>query len=216
VFFPYGDDQVHGGHRPVVTYTFLVLNALVFFWQLGDPDGNGYAMAYAAIPANVMAGEDWFTLLTSQFMHGGVMHLLGNMLFLWIFADNIEATIGSPTFLLFYLLGGIAASIGHIAVDPLSPIPMLGASGAISAVLGAYVVLFPKSRIKAFFLFIPVRIPALFFLGFWFITQLSKGMQTLTGIETGVAWWAHIGGFAFGIAGGFWMRQRFMPATLRT
>jgi membrane associated rhomboid family serine protease len=138
MFFPYGDDQVHGGHRPLISHTFLALNIGVFIWQLIEPGGGAFTMRYSAIPADILALRHWDTLVTSMFLHGGFLHLLGNMLFLWIFADNIESTIGSLRFLVFYLLGGIAATAAHIITDPFSPVPMLGASGAISAVLGCF------------------------------------------------------------------------------
>ncbi len=217
MFFPYGDDQVHGGHRPIVSYTLILANVLAFIWQLGDPAGIGYATTFGAIPAQVVQGDGLHTILTSMFLHGGISHLLGNMLFLWIFADNIEATVGSPVFLLFYALGGAAATIAHVVIDPGSPIPVVGASGAISAVLGAYVVLYPRSRIKTFVFIFPTRIPAIFFLGVWFYMQLSSGMQSLglASGEGGVAWWAHIGGFAFGLAAGIWMRREYRPGRLR-
>ncbi len=218
MFFPYGDDQVHGGHRPWVSYSFLALNIAAFVWQLSDPTGGGFAAWYAAVPADIMNGRNLYTLVSSLFLHGGLMHLLGNMLFLWIFADNIESTIGSWRFFLFYLLGGIAATAAHIAIDPYSPIPVLGASGAISAVLGAYLVMYPKSRIKVFLIFlvlIPFRVPAVLFLGLWFFMQMSSGLGSLTGSSAGVAWWAHIGGFLFGIAGGFWIRAEFRVRRLK-
>ncbi len=212
MIFPYGDDQVHGGHRPLLSHALLLANAAVFVWQLSV--GTEGALAYAAVPAHITAGRDWHTLWTSLFLHGGLAHLLGNMLFLWIFADNVEATVGTPVFALFYAAGGAVATLAHVVVDPVSPVPLVGASGAISAVLGAYLVLYPASRIKTFVFFFPVRIPALLFLGFWFYGQMSSAMATLSGAESGVAWWAHIGGFAFGLAGGAWMRGRFQPARL--
>ncbi|MBI1191880.1 MAG: rhomboid family intramembrane serine protease [Bacteroidetes bacterium] len=218
MFFPYGDDQVHGGHRPLISYTFLALNIGVFIWQLIEPGGGAFTMRYSAVPADILALRHWDTLVTSMFLHGGFLHLLGNMVFLWIFADNIESTIGSPRFLLFYLLGGIAATAAHTITDPFSPVPMLGASGAISAVLGAYLVMYPRSRIKVFLLFlvlIPFRVPAVLFLGLWFYMQMTSGLGALNGESGGVAWWAHIGGFAFGLASGFWMRSNIGYRRLR-
>ncbi len=218
MFFPYGDDQVHGGHRPLVSYTFLALNIGVFLWQILEPGAGAFTMRYSAVPADILAGRNLDTLVTSMFLHGGILHLLGNMVFLWIFADNIESTIGSLRFLLFYLLGGIAATAAHIATDPFSPIPMLGASGAISAVLGAYLVMYPKSRIKVFLLFlifIPIRVPAVLFLGLWFYMQMTSGLGALSGESGGVAWWAHVGGFVFGLASGFWMRSSIGYRRLR-
>ena len=218
MLFPYGDDKVHGGYRPLVSYSFLVLNIGVFVWQVMEPGGGAFTMRYSAVPADILAGRNLDTLITSMFLHGGVMHLLGNMLFLWIFADNIESTIGSLRFLLFYLLGGLAATAAQIITDPFSPIPMLGASGAISAVLGAYLVMYPKSRIKVFLfflVFVPFRVPAVLFLGFWFYMQMSSGLGTWGAESGGIAWWAHIGGFVFGMLSGFWIRNNIGQRRLR-
>ena len=218
MLFPYGDDQVHGGHRPIVSYILLALNVVAFVWQLTDPAGEGFARLYAAVPFTILSGQHLETMISSLFMHGSLMHLLGNMVFLWIFADNIESTIGSARFLLFYLLGGIAATLAHIAIDPYSTIPVLGASGAISAVMGAYLVMYPKSRIKVFLfmlIIIPFRVPAILFLGLWFYMQMTSGLGSLVVDGAGVAWWAHIGGFLFGLAAGFWMRSEFSVRNLR-
>ena len=212
MLFPIGDDQVKGGHRPVVSYSLIAINVLVFFWQSTDPAGIMYVLDGGAIPNKISEGEKLYTLFTSMFMHGGFMHLLGNMIFLWVFADNIEATIGSLKFSIYYLLGGLAASFAHIALDPSSPIPCVGASGAISAVMGSYLVAFPRSRIVM--LFLPLlsrfRLLALYFLGFWIAQQLLSGMGSLDlggGNKDGggVAYWAHIGGFAFGVVAGFFI-----------
>ena len=209
MFFPIGDDQVKGGSFPLFSYGFICINILVFIMQLSS-DSN--LMEYAAVPANILRGNDIYTLFTSMFLHGGWMHLIWNMLFLWIFADNIEATIGNFNFLLFYLAGGIAASVAHVFFNTQSLIPTVGASGAISAVLGAYLIFFPRSRIKTFFLFLFINIPAAVFLGLWIVQQLingisSLGLQNVTG--GGVAWWAHIGGFVFGAVIAFYLKNRF-------
>lgn len=230
MIFPIGDDQVKGGAKPYFSYGFLVLNVLFFFVQLSFP--NALICEFGSIPNEILNGEDWFTLITSMFMHGGWMHLIGNMLFLWVFADNIEATVGNFTFAFFYIMGGLAASAAHIllsggggemidccAVCAQVPcpgnlsacpgsIPSVGASGAISAVLGAYLVLFPKSKVKVLviYFFSSFRVPALYFLGFWIVQQLFSGFAALgpeTAATSGVAWWAHIGGFAFGVIAGF-------------
>lgn len=180
----------------------------------------------------------WMTLITCMFLHGGWMHLIGNMLFLWVFGDNIEAIMGNIRFLIFYLLGGLFATFAHIAAGLVagSPemasccepcvllnacetassacpgsIPSLGASGAISAVLGAYIVFFPKSRIKVLIFFFVTTVPAVVFLGLWFVEQLISGvgsMGPLTAQTAGVAWWAHIGGFIFGLIYG-WINKDF-------
>lgn len=145
MFFPIGDDQVKGGHFPFFSYAFIGLNIIFFLLQLSSGSG---LMEFAVVPAEILSGNNFYTLITSLFLHGDWMHLLWNMLFLWIFADNIEATIGNFRFLVFYLLGGIAASFAHIFFNAQSMTPMIGASGAISAALGAYLALFPDSRIK--------------------------------------------------------------------
>jgi membrane associated rhomboid family serine protease len=231
MIFPYGDDQVKGGHFPLFSYGFILANIAVFILQL---QFSGHLVCqYGAIPEEILSGQDVFTLISSMFLHGGWGHLLGNMLFLWIFADNIEATIGNLRFLVFYLLGGIVAVAAHIFFNSgesaycCNPCgggvpcmgdmpacagltPMVGASGAISAVMGAYLVLFPTSRIKLFFFIFPFRLPAFIFLGFWIYQQWAAGMAALRAVAAesqGVAWWAHIGGFAFGIAAGFYFRS---------
>lgn len=238
MIFPIGDTQVEGGFKPIISYTFLAINILVFILQMLTP--GSLVCEYAVIPQEILQGNDYHTLITSKFLHGGVMHLTGNMLFLWIFADNIEATIGSAKFLLFYLIGGIAAGLAHIYFDGGSTdlanccipcasstlncgegikacsgyIPSLGASGAISAVMGAYLVMFPKSQIKVLVIFLlkNIYISAWIFLVFWFGQQLFSGFINMTSItgenESGVAWWAHIGGFVVGIIAGFIFRDK--------
>ncbi len=238
MIFPIGDTQVKGGFKPIISYSFLTINILIFGIQMLIP-GN-LVCEYSAIPQVIINGNNLHTLITSIFLHGGAMHLIGNMLFLWIFADNIEATIGSFKFLLFYLLGGIVATLAHIYLDggtadisncciPCTNtgpncigegvvlcsgyIPSLGASGAISAVMGAYLVMFPKSQIKilVIFLFRNFYISAWVFLAFWFGQQLFSGfsnLSSITGIsESGVAWWAHIGGFLVGLIGGLLFKK---------
>jgi len=147
MIFPIGDDQVKGGYFPAFSYFFIFLNVAVFLFQVSMPEGqlNSFVDHFGSIPVEITHGEDWYTLITSMFLHGSWMHLIGNMLFLWVFADNIEATIGNLNFLLFYILGGLAAAAGHIYFNWNSPVPTIGASGAISAVMGTYLVLFPNS-----------------------------------------------------------------------
>lgn len=216
MIFPIGDDNVQGGTRPFFTYLFIAVNVLVFLYQFslgGGAEGNDFIREYGSIPDELMRGEDWFTVMTSMFMHGGWMHLIGNMLFLWVFADNIEAVIGRFKFVLFYIGGGIAAAAIHTFFNQGSTIPAVGASGAISAVLGAYLVMFPGSKIKIFvaYFFRSFHMSALIFLGLWIGQQLLQGFMSL-GPETahtgGVAWWAHIGGFMFGVLFGFLFRKR--------
>ncbi len=216
MFFPIGDDNVKGGYKPIFTYSLIFINVLVFLYEFSLPQesGEAFVIHFGSIPAELLSGQDFFTLLTSMFLHGGWMHLIGNMLFLWVFADNIEAVVGTFNFIFFYLLGGITAAIIHGLFNPYSEIPVVGASGAISAVMGAYLIMFPASRIKVWilFLFTSAYVPALFFLGIWIFQQLITGFGSLgLGVEEqgGVAWWAHIGGFAFGVIAGFFARKNY-------
>ena len=214
--FPIGDDNVRGSRPSFVNYILIVINVIVFLYQATlTPDAaQGFVNRWGVIPVNILSGNDLITLLTSMFMHGGWLHLIGNMLFLWVFGDNIEAVLGHFGYLLFYLAGGLAASAAHIMFNPESIVPSVGASGAISAVLGAYIVLFPGSRIRTvvltFGLFV-TYVSAMVFLGIWFITQLFSGVASI-GVQTaqtgGVAFWAHIGGFVFGLLAGFLMKGR--------
>jgi len=216
MIFPIGDEQVSGGHKPVVSYMLIGINILVFLFQVTLPSAEQQELvhAFGAIPKEIAAGQDLFTLLTNMFLHGGWMHLIGNMLFLWVFADNIEAVIGSIPFLLFYFGGGIAASAAHIMFNLNSSIPAIGASGAISAVLGAYLVMFPASKVKVYvlILFRSFYMPALFFLGIWGVQQFINGFISIvpsSAYTSGVAWWAHIGGFVFGLIAGFLIRRHY-------
>ena len=206
MIFPIGDDQVEGGHKPIFAYSFLAINILAFVipWFAYGPNYHSFVTEFGSLPGEITNGIDLHTLISSMFMHGGWMHLVGNMLFLWVFGDNIEATVGSFNFLLFYFIGGLFASAGHIISDPDSMIPTVGASGAIAAVLGAYLVMFPKSQIKMLFLLgmRTFKIPAMLFLGFWIAQQLWSGFTTSTE-GGGTAWWAHIGGFIFGVIAGY-------------
>ncbi len=209
--FPFADDNVQGGHFPLITYIFLVVNVLIFFFetQLSEPALAAFMHNFGVVPAEVTEGHDLLTLFTNMFLHGGWMHLIGNMLFLWIFADNIEALVGSTRFFIFYIIGGLLATFGHIWFNWDSTIPAVGASGAIAAVMGAYIVLFPQSRIKMLFLIFPFTVSAFVFLGFWIFSQVSSGIADLgvtTADTAGVAWWAHIGGFVFGVGVGFYWR----------
>jgi membrane associated rhomboid family serine protease len=234
MIFPIGDTQVQGAYKPYFAYGFLALNFVVFLVQMATP-GN-LICEYAAIPQNILEGSHLYTLVTSLFLHAGYMHIVGNLLFLWVFADNIEAVVGSSKFLAFYLAGGIIATLSHIIMDGFgaselnccqpclncqatdhhycqSYIPTLGASGAISAVMGAYLVIFPKSEIKVLiiFLFRSFKVSAWVFLVLWFAQQLFSGIGTKSSIEAasteGVAWWAHIGGFVFGLISGLYFKK---------
>ena len=203
--------------RPaLVTIAIVVACCVAFGWELGL-QARGEAAFEAAIAdwglvpgrltaawgaGQILSGES-FTLLTSQFLHGGWLHLLGNMLYLWIFGNNVEDRMGRVGFVVFYLVGGIVAGLAQVAIDPESPIPTIGASGAIAATLGAYLVFFPGARVTSLvflgFFYQLVRIPAAIVLGFWFILQLFDGIGSLGADQTGgVAFFAHIGGFVFG------------------
>ncbi len=216
MFFPIGDDQVQGGAKPLFSYTLILINVLVFGYEimLTQDQSEMMVTTYGAIPQEIIQGQDMYTLLSCMFLHGGWMHLIGNMLFLWVFADNIEAVVGTFNFMIFYIIGGVAASAIHIFFNPYSEVPMVGASGAISAVMGAYLIMFPSSRIKVLILifFTTTYVPALFFLGIWIVQQLVAGVGSLnptTAESAGVAWWAHIGGFIFGVVAGFIARKQY-------
>ncbi len=201
-------DQIPTRRVPVVTYLLIALNIIVFIFQyLAGPNQEALVYQFALIPANFQNGitiTNIMDIFTSMFMHGGWAHLGGNMLYLWIFGDNVEDSMGSVKFLLFYLAGGFIASVTHILSNPGSSVPTVGASGAIAAVLGAYLILYPSSRVLTF---IPIgffmrltAIPASIVLGFWFILQLFNGVLALGAADVGgVAFWAHIGGFVTGL-----------------
>lgn len=212
MLFPIGDTQVEGGHRPIVSYILIAINVLIFFYEVSlGRQLNAFLTEYGTIPTEIMRGEDLYTLFTNMFLHGGWMHLIGNMLFLYVFGDNIEAKIGSTRFLIFYILGGVVASLLHVAFNTGSKIPGVGASGAIAALMGAYLIMFPKSQIKMLVVIFmrSFQVPALLFLGLWFGQQFLSGIGSMsqTADTAGVAWWAHIGGFVFGVAGGFLFRK---------
>lgn len=208
---PLRDDNPSSS-RPLVTYLLILINVLVFLYMvsLGSPTAlERFVFAWGAVPGEITGragGQpllEYPTLLTSMFMHGGWAHLGGNMLYLWIFGDNVEDLMGHGGFVLFYLLAGLIAVGAHILTSPASPVPLVGASGAIAGVLGAYLVLFPRARIVSlipfgFFLRV-AAVPAVLFLPFWFLLQFIQGVATLGGQTAGVAWWAHIGGFAAGV-----------------
>ncbi len=199
---------------PIVTMTFIAACVVVFLYQVNLPQGPGelFAFQYGAIPSVIfgqaslpdearVAFPATLTLITSMFLHGGWMHLLGNMLYLWIFGNNIEDAMGHVKFVVFYVLSGILAALSHALTDPSSHIPMVGASGAISAVLGAYLLLFPRAHVLVFLPGLGMtRVPAGIVLGMWFITQLISGGMSVGATGGGVAFFAHIGGFLAGMA----------------
>jgi membrane associated rhomboid family serine protease len=200
-------DQIKPRRTPIINYLLIAVNIIVFMlqWSAGA-NQESVVYEFALIPASFSDGIDLSEIrdvFTSMFMHAGLMHLLGNMIYLWIFGDNVEDAMGHFTYLLFYLAGGFAASIAHILVNPGSQIPTVGASGAIAAALGAYLVLYPRSRVATFIplgFFMTLRmLPASIVLIMWFVLQLFNGVLTLGAADVGgTAFWAHIGGFVFG------------------
>lgn len=202
-------DQIPTRRTPIVTYALIAANVIVFLLEwLAGAGQEALVYEFALIPAEVTAGldlSDVRDIFTSMFMHAGLAHLLGNMLYLWIFGDNVEDSMGSLKYLSFYLIGGVVASMTHILTNPNSQIPTVGASGAIAAVLGGYLVLFPQSRVLTiiplgFFIRVTM-IPAIIVLGFWFVLQFFSGILSLGATEDvgGVAFWAHVGGFVAGV-----------------
>jgi membrane associated rhomboid family serine protease len=216
-------DTVRARSFPAVNWTLLAGNVLIFILVSsgGAARFDRLTQIYALIPAQLTPARPatWVTLVTSMFMHGSWFHLLSNMWTLYIFGDNVEDRMGSVRYLVFYLLAGLAAGLVQAAFDPTSTIPTVGASGAIAGVLGAYFLLFPRSRvitlIPLFFLPWFVEIPAVFFIGIWFLSQLSSGLMALgsAGAFGGIAWWAHVGGFLFGLITVYLFARR--PAAYR-
>jgi membrane associated rhomboid family serine protease len=220
MFMPLGDDDSRLQITPVVTFALIGLNVLVFFLQLAQGSGiETFINTWSTVPAEYSqrtdlapthAGPFWITTFSSMFMHGGWMHLGGNMLFLWVFGDNVEAAMGHAKYLVFYLLTGVAATAAHIALNSGSMIPSLGASGAISGVLGAYIVMFPKQRVKVMMGRGVTQMPAMAVIGLWIVFQFINGIGQLanTAETGGVAYAAHVGGFIAGVALVFVFRDR--------
>lgn len=213
---PIGDDNSDMRVAPLVNYVLIALNILVFVLLQGMGGNEKFTYAYSTVPAEILTGKDiatglleptpvpvYLTLISSMFMHGGWAHLLGNMLFLWVFGDNIENRIGRSRYLIFYLVCGIIASLSHVFISGASSeIPSLGASGAISGVLGGYMLLFPSRRVRVMMGRGIGEVPAFVALGIWIVFQIINGMGMLGGYQTGggVAYAAHIGGFIAGLA----------------
>lgn len=231
MLFPIGDDNSQRRSTPIVTWALIGVNVLVYFLLQGGTGENAFTYGYSVVPYEIMNNTDltgnqrignatvplfagptpiYLTLLSAMFMHGGLSHIGGNMLYLWIFGDNVEDNMGKVRFLIFYLLCGFLASAAHILVGPNSRVPSLGASGAIAGVLGAYLIMFPHNsvRVLAFMQIIPM--PAIIVVGLWGILQFINGFGALstTGTGGGVAYMAHVGGFVAGIALCFLFRDR--------
>ena len=201
MFFPIRDEG--GGGGDWVNKSLIVLNVFIFLalWILGINDFA--ALNFGTTPSRVVSGAALYTLLTSMFLHGGFSHIIGNMWFLWIFGDNIERAFGHAKYLVFYLVTGLAGSVLHILSHPSSMIPAVGASGAISGVLGAYLALYPRNRIDAvttFGVIAHMQVSAKIVIGLWFLLQLFYSGFLLVGASTGVAYLAHVGGFVAGYA----------------
>lgn len=224
MIFPIGDDNTDRGRTPIVNYVLIAANVLVFllFQQLGQNERFTYA--WATVPQEIVTGTDiqrpvvieaageraqiplqptpgsvYLTLLSSMFMHGSLMHLFGNMLYLWIFGDNLEDRLGHVRYILFYLLCGLIASLSHVFMNADSYVPSLGASGAISGVLGGYILLFPKRQVRVIMLRMLTTVPAIVAIGIWFLFQLLEGYINRGAQGGGVAYAAHIGGFIGGL-----------------
>ena len=203
---PLSDASRRPARFPLVTVFIILVNAFVFVLELTN--GATFVTQWSAIPAQITSGHHWITILTAMFMHGSWLHIIGNMIFLWAFAPEIEDAMGRGRYLIFYLLGGLAAMIAQVAADPHSTVPNLGASGAIAAVMGAFMITYPRDQIKSLlFIFVFWKItfiPAALLIGIWFVSQLFHSgaiAQTQTG---GVAYLAHVGGFIFGAVTARW------------
>lgn len=201
-------DTIRPRRFPLVNWLLIIANAVVFWYelQLGESALQSFIFTWGLIPAEFMSSpqEEWMTVFTSMFLHGGWFHIISNMWVLYIFGDNIEDRVGSMRYLIFYILSGMAAAFLQIFILPTSDVPMIGASGAIAGVLGAFLVSYPGARIASLvpilFIFTIVEIPAIIFLLVWFISQLYSGLFAIQGgTSSGIAWWAHIGGFIFGL-----------------
>jgi membrane associated rhomboid family serine protease len=216
---PLSDASRRPLHLPFVTMLIILVNGLVFLLELVA--GDAFINQWSLVPAQVMAGHNLVTVLTSMFMHAGWLHILGNMLFLWVFGPEIEDVMGPLRYLVFYLLGGLAATLAQAAIDPSSTIPNLGASGAIAAVMGAFLITYPRDQIRTVLIiwfFVRVTlVPAVVLVGIWFLTQVFSEVGAVTAMDTGgVAYMAHVGGFLFGAVLGrfFETRERRMDEGL--
>ena len=207
---PIGDDNSGRRTFPMVTYALIAVNVVVFLSELAQPDPQAYLGQWGAVPSQISAGRSLATLVTSTFLHAGWAHLLGNMLFLFIFGDNVEDAFGHLKYLLFYLACGVAAGLAQVYLAPASSLPGVGASGAISGVLAAYIVMFGNNRVTVLFGIFPIVVPAFLMIGVWIVLQFVSGAASLghTQETGGVAYGAHVGGFVCGLLLTFVMRPR--------
>lgn len=200
-------DELRSTTRPYVTYLILAANVAVFIYETAlGRNADDFMLRFGAVPLNIFHSPNpagYLTIISSMFIHANFMHILGNMLFLWVFADNVEDRIGHVKFLIFYLVCGIAAALAQGLTAPDSPVPLVGASGAISGVLGAYILFYPRARVMALiplgFFMRMTYLPSIVFLGIWFLIQLLVGIVSIGAKGGGVAYFAHIGGFAAGL-----------------
>jgi membrane associated rhomboid family serine protease len=203
---PLGDASRRPEHFPAVTVGIIIVNVFVFILELSG--GEAFVLRWSEIPATIIAGHHWITILTAMFMHAGWMHIIGNMVFLWAFGPEIEDSMGPVRYLVFYLLSGLAASLAQIAIMPHSNVPNLGASGAIAGVMGAFLVTYPRDQIRALLLLgwwtRVTFIPAALLIGFWFLIQIFDQVGAVASNVQGggVAYAAHVGGFIFGAVSG--------------
>jgi membrane associated rhomboid family serine protease len=200
---PLGDADRRRRRIPLMTLLIIGINAAFFALELAG--GNAFVMQWALVPHRMLARHDWVTVLTAMFMHAGWLHILGNMLFLWVFGPAIEDAMGPKRYLAFYLLGGLAAALSQVAINPQSTVPNLGASGAIAAVMGAFLITYPRDRIRTLFLFgfffQIAFVPVIIWVGLWFLLQVFSQVASAAQVQGGgVAYMAHIGGFLFGMA----------------
>jgi membrane associated rhomboid family serine protease len=216
---PLGDASRRPINFPIVTAAIIAANAIMFIFELLG--GDVFINRWSLVPANIVAGQDWITILTAMFMHAGWLHILGNMLFFWVFGPEIEDVMGPARYLVFYLLSGLAATFAQVIIDPSSTVPNLGASGAIAGVMGAFLITYPRDRIRTLLLlgyfFRATVIPASILVGIWFLTQLFSEVGALAQVQSGgVAYMAHVGGFIFGAATArvFETRQRRLSQRL--
>ena len=215
---PLGDASRRPASVPVVTIFLILINALVFVRELIG--GEAFVMAWSAIPAQIVSGHHWITILTAMFMHGSWSHIIGNMVFLWAFGPEVEDLMGRRPYAVFYLVGGLVAALAQVAAGPDSTVPNLGASGAIAAVMGAFLVTYPRDRIRSLlviFVFLRVAyIPAVLLIGVWGLIQLlSLGAVAEQPSTGGVAYAAHVGGFIFGaVAARLFVHKQLTSAVL--